>query len=258
MNALSDDLAHNLDVHSHFISEAAGDGCDLIVFTEQSVTGHFGAEEALQFAEEAADGLIVAFMHDQAREHNLIIAYGFCELAHGTPYNTHALVGPDGLMGVQRKAHASKDEYFFFRMGRNLEVFDLGFCRVGVLVCYDSQFCEAWRVLALKEAELILLPHATRSGAGKEVHRHKQRESLRARLTTLPAEVGVYARANAVFAAACDQVGFNGHTTLEAPTLLGPLATLSRGQNPHSAIYGSAQSWIRSCCGKQDRTRIAH
>jgi hypothetical protein len=36
-------------------------------------------------------------------------------------------MGPGGLIGVQRKVHASQDECFGFRMGRSLEVFDLGF-----------------------------------------------------------------------------------------------------------------------------------
>lgn len=213
MNALKDDLEHNLDVHRHCIEEAATGKCRLIVFPECSVTAHYGDERVLQFAESARDGVIFQTMHQQAKEHNIIIAYGFCELAHGTHYNSHALVGPEGLIGVQRKVHASKDEYFFFRMGRSLEVFDLGFCKVGTLICYDANFFEAWRVLALKDAELILLPQASRSGWGKQIPEQEQINSLKQRLEALPDEDGVYARANALFAASCNQVGFNGHST---------------------------------------------
>jgi predicted amidohydrolase len=213
MNALKGDLEHNLEVHRRFIWEAAENGHRLIVFPELSVTAHYGDEKVLQFAERATDGVILQSMQEQAKVHNVIVAYGFCEVAHGTYFNSHALVGPDGLIGVQRKLHASKDEYFFFRMGRSLEVFDLGFCKVGILICFDSEFFEAWRVMALNEAELILLPHASRSGWGKEIPKQDQSEGLRERLETLPGEVGVYARANAVFAAACNQVDFNGHST---------------------------------------------
>lgn len=38
---------------------------------------------------------------------------------------------------------------------RRFEVFDLGFCRVGTLICYDVSFSEAWRIMALKGAEVV-------------------------------------------------------------------------------------------------------
>ena len=213
MNAFKDDLDHNLDIHLRFILKAAKGGCRLVMFPELSVTAHYGDEKVVQFAEEAGQGRIFETIHDQARKHSIIVSYGFCELAHGTHYNSQALVGPDGLIGVQRKVHASSDEYFSFRMGRSFEVFDLGFCRAGTLVCYDSTFCEAWRVLALKGAEVILLPHAGRSGKGKRIPRKKQIENLRQRLKALPGANGTYAATNGVFAVFGNQVDFNGHST---------------------------------------------
>jgi N-carbamoylputrescine amidase len=213
MNALKDDLDHNLDRHVHFIAKAARAGCRLVLFPELSVTAHYGDEKVVQFAEETGRGRIFETIHGEARKQSITVSYGFCELAQGTHYNSQALVGPDGLIGVQHKVHASGDEYFSFRMGRSLEVFDLGFCRVGTLICYDSAFSEAWRVLALKGAEVILLPHAGRSGPGKRITRAKQIESLRRRLKGLPGDNGVYAKSNGVFAVYANQAGFNGHST---------------------------------------------
>jgi len=213
MNALKDGLEHNLNVHRRFIEEAAKAECRLVMFPELSVTAHYGNEKVVQFAERATDGLIFSTMHEQAKKHNIIIAYGFCEIAHGTHYNSHALVGPEGLIGIQRKVHASKDEYFYFRMGRSLEVLDLGFCKVGTLICYDSRFFESWRVLALKGVEIILLPHASRSGWGERISAEEQIEALKKRLEALPGDDGLYARENAVFAIFGSQVGFNGHST---------------------------------------------
>jgi predicted amidohydrolase len=205
-------MDHNLDVHIRFIEETAKAGCRVVMFPELSVTAHYGHEKALQFAEEA-DSPVFHTMLDQARKHEIIIAYGFCEIAHGTYYNSHALVGPDGLIGIQRKIHASGDEYLFFRMGRSLEVFDLGFCKIGALICYDSNFFEAWRVLALKGAEVILLPHASRSGSGKEIPQEKQVESLKKRLDDAPGSYSVYSKDNAVYSVFSNQVDFNGHST---------------------------------------------
>mgnify|MGYP001152469718 CR=1 FL=1 len=39
-----------------------------------------------------------------------------------------------------------------------LPVFDIGLCRVGILVCFDWIFPEAWRVLALKGADVVCHP----------------------------------------------------------------------------------------------------
>ena len=213
MNALKDDLDHNLDTHARFIAKAAKVGCRLVLFPELSVTAHYGDEKVVQFAEQAGRGRIFATIHDEAKKHSIVVSYGFCELAHGTHYNSQALVDPDGLIGVQRKVHASGDEYFCFRMGRSFEVFDLGFCKAGTLICYDSAFCESWRVLALKGAEMILLPHAGRSGPGKRITPAKQIESLRRRLKELPGDNGVHAKSNGVFAVYGNQVDFNGHST---------------------------------------------
>ena len=41
-------------------------------------------------------------------------------------------------------------------------MFDIGRCKVGTVICYDNQFPEIARVLALRGAEVLLMPHAAR------------------------------------------------------------------------------------------------
>lgn len=45
MNALKDDLDHNIEKHIHFIEETAKAGCGLVMFPELSVTTHFRRDE---------------------------------------------------------------------------------------------------------------------------------------------------------------------------------------------------------------------
>ncbi len=214
MNALMDDLDHNLQTHVHFIEQASGEGCALILFPEISTTAHYGDPRVVQFAEELGKGPVYACILEQAKKHELIVSYGFCEKDHGTYYNTQALVGPKGLIGIQRKVHASGDEYFSFRMGRSFHVYDLGFAKVGTLICYDTSFSESWRILALKGAELVLMPHAGRKGGmGRKVPPEEQLERLQAHREEMPGHWGAYAAENGVFGAHCNQVNFNGHTT---------------------------------------------
>jgi len=223
MNALRGDLDQNLDVHRRLAREAASAGCELVLFPELSVTAHYGDDDVTSLAEEATGGGIHKAMQVLAQETGSVIGYGFCEKARGAFYNAYGLMGPGGLIGVQRKVHASLDEYRSFRMGRSFDMFDLGFCRVGILICFDASFFECWRVFALKQADVLLLPHASRTGWGQEVEEGEQREDLQRALSELPGRYGVYAQDNAVFAAYANQVGYNGHTThLGGAYVLGP------------------------------------
>jgi predicted amidohydrolase len=72
------------------------------------------------------------------------------------------LAGPEGYIGKQRKLHMSRDETFYYKGGRDINVFDLGPCKVGVVICYDNQFPEVARVLALRGVDVLLMPHAAR------------------------------------------------------------------------------------------------
>ena len=171
------DVEHNLEIHLSLIAETAEAGCDLVVFPETSATGNNGSPEVTRFAE-PHDGRIFRTMQEQARTCGIVVSYGFCERFRGTHYNTSALVGPDGLIGLQRKVHASYDEFFRFRQAYEWGVYDLGFCTVGTAICHDSDFFESWRILALKGAEVILLPHANRTmpAGGGAAHVRRARE----------------------------------------------------------------------------------
>ena len=100
MNALKDDLQHNLDVHLQYIEEASQAGCALVVFPELSVTAHYGDPAVTQFAQKAKDGPVHSLMAEQAKKHDIVIGYGYCESARGTFYNTYSLMGPKGFQEI--------------------------------------------------------------------------------------------------------------------------------------------------------------
>ena len=41
-------------------------------------------------------------------------------------------------------------------------MFDIGKCKIGTIICYDNQFPEPARILALRGADVLLMPHAAR------------------------------------------------------------------------------------------------
>ena len=222
----SADVEHNLEAHLRLIAETAEAGCDLVVFPELGVTGSNGSPEVTRHAE-PHDGRIYQAIRRRAQECGIVVSYGFCERFRGTHYNTSALVGPDGLIGLQRKVHASYDEFFRFRQAYEWGVYDLGFCTVGTAICHDSDFFESWRILALKGAEVILLPHANRTmpaGGGTLTFDGREQELSdedigRAQEELLeerpwpPRLHDLLARDNGVFAVFSDMVGFDDHST---------------------------------------------
>lgn len=234
------DVESNLETHLRLIRETAAAGCDLVVFPELSVTGHNAGPEVTRVAE-PCDGPIYEAIAAQARESSIVVSYGFCERFRGTHYNTCALVGPGGLIGLQRKVHASFDEFYRFRQAYEWAVFDLGLCAAGTAICHDSDFFESWRILALGGAEVVLLPHANRTlpavdgtlafdGRGREIPGDailRAQEEVLADRPRPPRLHDVLARDNAVFAIFSDQVGFDGHSThVGGAYVLGPDGTM--------------------------------
>ena len=159
-----ENLAHTVE----WVRSAHAQGADLVVLPELGITGHAGHPEMVRDAEPVPGGPAEQALASLARELGVHICAGICEVDRGIYYNTQFLVGPEGYQGKQRKVHLSGDEYFHFRHGTGLPVFDLPFARVGIIICYDSLFPEIARCLAVDGAELLLAPHAARFGPWPE------------------------------------------------------------------------------------------
>jgi len=163
-----------------------------------------------ELAEAVPDGPSVARLIELAANHGVVLSVGLSEKEHDLVYNTQVLVGPDGYIGKQRKIHLSRDEVLFYKGGRELPVFDIGKCRVGTIICYDNQFPELSRILALRGAEVLLMPHAARqkmwndtpeSMAAARNHSHDYFISCYA----------MRARENSCFVVLADQAGRAGY-----------------------------------------------
>ncbi|MBI5810246.1 MAG: acyltransferase [Deltaproteobacteria bacterium] len=143
------------------IETAADEGAALVVLPELFSTGyHFRSrEEALKLAEDARGGYAVGKLAGAAKKRGLHIVAGFDEREGNKVYNSAALVGPRGVIGVYRKAHLFWSEKKFFAPGNTpFRVYDIGKARIGMMICFDWLFPEAARTLALKGADIICHP----------------------------------------------------------------------------------------------------
>lgn len=140
--------------------EKAGDA-DLIVIPELANSGYNfeSKKQAIQLAESIDDSRYIKFLAEEARKLNLHIVSGFHEIEENLLYNTSVLIGSNGLIEKYRKIHLFMNEFDFFEKGNlGLPVFDIGICKIGMLICFDWVFPEVWRILALKGADVICHP----------------------------------------------------------------------------------------------------
>lgn len=177
-------------------------GADIIVLPELVTSGYVfeSREEAASVAINSQHPLFGDWAAELSRapDRAPLVIGGFCEQgSDGLIYNSAAVVSPSGVLAVYRKTHLWDREKLFFEPGAEMPpVIDTEFGKVGVLVCYDLEFPEMTRPLALAGADLIAVPtNWPRGGRPQGEH---------------PSEVVIAmatARINRVFVACCDRTG---------------------------------------------------
>jgi len=192
-----------------FCEQAAAERAELVVFPELIVHGHC-TPNTWEIADEVPNGESVKALGDIARKSRLILCAGLSEKENDIVYNTQVLVGPAGYIGKQRKLHMSRDESFFYKGGREIRVFDLGMCKVGIVICYDNQFPEVARIVALRGADVILMPHAAREGRWDDTP-ESQAAARRKVFDFFSSSYRMRARENACFCVYVDQAGRAGY-----------------------------------------------
>jgi 5-aminopentanamidase len=154
------DTAGNRTTCRSAIEEAAGDGAQIVVLPELASSGYVFADRAeLASLAEARDGPAIAEWANLAEALQITIVGGFPEAAGDAVYNSAAVVDPTGLRGVYRKAHLWDSENPVFDRGNDLPmVVDTEHGRIGVMLCYDIEFPEWVRAVALSGADLLCAP----------------------------------------------------------------------------------------------------
>lgn len=181
-NCLKDTRPQILARMISLLEDAAKQGAQLVVFPELAFTTFFprwmfeDAGALLQYFEPAMPNPNVQALFDRAAALKVAFHVGYGELTpEGRRYNSAVIVGRNGrIMLRYRKVHlpGSVDpkpgqkyqqlEKRYFQYG------DLGFpvvraradladAALGILVCNDRRWPEAWRVLALQNVELVCI-----------------------------------------------------------------------------------------------------
>lgn len=160
-----------------WVADAVGQGAQLLVFPE------YGAMELASLGGRAVAQDIEAALHEVAR-HGAAVDTLHCALAakHGVyilgasapyfienrPVNRATFYGPEGVIGVQDKQIMTRFERETWDVvaGQGLPVFETPIGKIGIIICYDSEFPLLARQMVEAGAEILLAPSCTDSYAG--------------------------------------------------------------------------------------------
>ncbi len=134
---------------------------DLVVLPELANTGYnfINKEQALSLAEKPEKSEYVDMLTDHAVKNKQIIVSGYHELEKNKLYNTSLLITEEGIVGKYRKVHLFMHEKTIFEAGNlGFPVFNVKDIKLGMLICFDYLFSEAWRILGLKGADIVAHP----------------------------------------------------------------------------------------------------
>lgn len=157
------ELAANVAAVRHRLKLASENGAKLVVFPECTLSGYCfdSREEAFGASVQVnADDEYLRPIIDDCRTLGIYAIVGLLERSGGQLFNSAVTLGPEGVVSNYRKLHLpylGVDR--LVDPGDNpLEVFEVAGLRVGVHICYDGGFPEVARILALKGADLVVLP----------------------------------------------------------------------------------------------------
>lgn len=193
------ELAANLASIVAAIRRALDVRADVVVLPELATSGYvFASPEEARTLALAADDPFFTVVAALLRDTDTVVVFGFCELApRGTLYNSAACVTADGVAAVYRKTHLWDRETLVFTPGdRPPPVVSTAHGRIGIAVCYDLEFSEMPRTLALAGADLLAIPTNWPLGDHPVGERHAE---------IIIAQAA--ARTNGVFVAICDRAG---------------------------------------------------
>jgi predicted amidohydrolase len=155
------DLATNGRLGAAAIRTALDAGAKLIVLPELCTSGYvFGSKREAASAAIGADDPILVEWAEIARADGAVVVAGFCERGgSGQLYNSAVVLAAGEPVAVYRKTHLWDREKLIFTPGSEAPpVVDTHLGRLGVLICYDLEFPEMPRMLALAGADLLTVP----------------------------------------------------------------------------------------------------
>jgi predicted amidohydrolase len=198
----SRDKAENVARGLKHFDEAAAAGARLVCFAELAFEPFYPQRVAAGDVKSLAEpipGPITAAFADRARRHRVVTVLNLFERDGSRTFDSSPVIDADGrLLGVTRMLHITDypcfhEQSYYTPGDTGVPVYQTAVGRIGVSICYDRHYPEVMRTLALKGADLIVVPQAGSIGVWPE--------------GLYEGEMRVAAFQNGYFVALCNRVG---------------------------------------------------
>lgn len=158
------DVAGNLQRLEQAAQQAAAAGAQALVCPEMFVSGYAIGAAAVQQLAQPADGAWAQAVAAIAQSHGIAVVYGYPERdTGGAVFNAAQWISARGRRCLNyRKTYlfGDLDRQQFAAAAPSATTFTWQGWTIGLLICYDVEFPEATRRLALAGADLIVVPTA--------------------------------------------------------------------------------------------------
>jgi beta-ureidopropionase len=164
------DVQANVDKGVAWLETAVREyGAELVVFPETVTTSFVTGLDAngLWDLVDEAPGRITRDVQAAAKSLGVHVVWPTYRRGpeRGVVYNSAILIGPDGeIIGTYDKTHPFPLERCdcggWATVGNRADVFETALGTIGMIICYDGDFPELSRLLAVKGAEVIVRPSA--------------------------------------------------------------------------------------------------
>ncbi|WP_415375502.1 bifunctional GNAT family N-acetyltransferase/carbon-nitrogen hydrolase family protein [Patiriisocius sp. Uisw_017] len=174
------DLDELLNQAEYFIDAVAGYRSDFVLFPEffnaplMAKDNHLSTPEAIRELAKHTEAIVQKFSEFSISYNINIISGSMPEIKDGRLYNVGYLCRRDGTMERYEKLHITPDEAKVWGMqgGSQIKAFDTDCGKIGVLICYDSEFPELSRLLADEGMDILFVPFLTDTQNGYSRVRH--------------------------------------------------------------------------------------
>ena len=157
------DADGNLARLANALDAARERGADLLLTPEMFLTGYAIGPDAVGRLAQPRDGEWARAVSELARSCGVAVLYGYPERVADAVHNSVQLVAADGTpLAGYRKTHlfGELDRSQFHPSDDASPVVEIAGWRCGLLICYDVEFPETARALALAGVDVVLAPTA--------------------------------------------------------------------------------------------------